>query len=115
MIARGIVIRSSVVDDRRDGTSTLDAMHGAWSMHHTAAEAAMSPMRPRQYFPHILLFFGIVAAASAGRPKPEQTLAPQEQGSELAPAAIIWAPPEVPKGPIEFESAEQRKLRLVVM
>src|SRR5437763_1179242 len=88
----------------------------ARSMHrHSAAEAVMARLRTRRFIAPVLVFFGIVAVAMAGKTKPEQTLAPQEQSSELAPAAIMWAPPEVPKGPIEFESAEQRKLRLVVI
>jgi glucose/arabinose dehydrogenase len=58
---------------------------------------------------------GVVAAAAAARLNLEQTFAPQEQSGDLAPAAIVWSPPAVPKGPIEFESAEQRKVRLVVI
>src|SRR5438128_8336331 len=75
----------------------------------------MIRMRTRHYLAQIAILFGIVAIATAGKTKPEQTLAPQEQSSDLAPAAILWPPPAVPKGPLEFESAEQRKLRLVVM
>jgi glucose/arabinose dehydrogenase len=75
----------------------------------------MIRMRTRHYLAQIAVLFGIVAAATAGKTNPEQTLAPQEQSSDLAPAAILWPPPAMPKGPIEFESAEQRKLRLVVL
>jgi glucose/arabinose dehydrogenase len=33
----------------------------------------------------------------------------------VAPAPIVWDTPEIPDGPIKFESAEERQLRLVVM
>src|SRR5439155_6459382 len=65
--------------------------------------------------PLLMLLFGIVAVATAGKPKGGQTIAPQEQSGDLAPAPILWPTPSLPKHAIEFESAEERKLRLVVL
>src|SRR6266508_1708060 len=57
----------------------------------------------------------IVAAATAALPQQEQTIAPHELRSGVAPPGIVWPTPLMPKGPIDFESAEQRHLRLVVI
>src|SRR4051812_20488786 len=57
----------------------------------------------------------VVVAASAGGAQHRQTLAPHELNNSDAPPAIIWATPDLPRGPIDFETAEERRLRLVVV
>src|SRR5437667_9215435 len=57
----------------------------------------------------------IASAAAADRAQQQQTLAPHELRNAVAPAPIIWPTPVMPDGPIEFESAEQRHVRLVVV
>ena len=56
---------------------------------------------------------GTVVATQHG--PSHQTFAPHELRSSVAPPPIVWETPEVPGGPLEFESAEERHLRLVVM
>lgn len=67
-----------------------------------------------RYLACFALLMGIVSAA-AERAQQRQTLAPHELRASVAPSAIIWPTPLMPDGPIEFESAEQRHLRLVVV
>jgi len=50
-----------------------------------------------------------------GQTHSTQTFAPHEQDGKSAPSAIRWEPPRLPTHPIEFESAEERHLRLVVV
>jgi glucose/arabinose dehydrogenase len=57
----------------------------------------------------------VVTATATAELPPRQTLAPHELRTSVAPAAIVWPTPPMPDGPIEFESAEQRHLRLVVV
>src|SRR5438128_2367187 len=57
----------------------------------------------------------VTAAAAAALTQLRQTMAPHELRAAVAPPGISWAAPPMPKGPIEFESAEQRHLRLVVI
>jgi glucose/arabinose dehydrogenase len=45
----------------------------------------------------------------------KQTLAPHELREGDAPPAIIWEPPALPNHSINFESAEERHLRVVVV
>jgi len=56
-----------------------------------------------------------VAAASIHAGQQRQTLAPHELKHDDAPPPIIWSPPELPSRPMEFESAEERRLRLTVL
>src|SRR5215213_3793841 len=45
----------------------------------------------------------------------KQTIAPHELNSTDAPPPIIWETPALPDGSINFESAEERNLRMVVV
>jgi glucose/arabinose dehydrogenase len=45
----------------------------------------------------------------------KQTLAPHELNNSDAPPAIIWETPAVPDDSVNFESAEERHLRVVVI
>jgi hypothetical protein len=55
------------------------------------------------------------SAAAAGRSSQRQTIAPHEVKASVALAPIVWPTPLMPDGPVEFESAEQRAVRLVVI
>jgi len=57
----------------------------------------------------------IASTATADRVPPRQTLAPHELRASVAPPPIVWPTPAMPGGAIEFESAEQRHLRAVVI
>lgn len=61
------------------------------------------------------LLVAVAAVASAQRPFSRQTFAPHELRASVAPPPIVWETPELPDGPIDFESAEERALRLVIM
>src|SRR3954469_5862820 len=63
--------------------------------------------------PIVGMAFGI--GVLSGRPEHKQTFAPHEQTDGAAPPPIEWAPPPLPKHPVNFESAEERRLRLVVL
>src|SRR5262245_32487550 len=57
-----------------------------------------------------------IAVASGGaQGVRKQTIAPHEMTKGDAPAAILWEPPALPDGNVDFESAEERNLRLVVI
>ena len=56
-----------------------------------------------------------VAAGSIHAGQQRQTLAPHELKNDDAPPPIIWSPPELPSRPVDFESAEERRLRLTVL
>src|SRR5947208_16798624 len=45
----------------------------------------------------------------------KQTFAPHERNKSDAPPPIIWEPPALPDGNLNFESAEERNLRVVVV
>ena len=45
----------------------------------------------------------------------KQTFAPHERNKGDAPPPIIWEPPALPDDSVNFESAEERHLRLVVV
>src|SRR5438093_2026326 len=45
----------------------------------------------------------------------KQTFAPHERNKGDAPPPIIWEPPALPDGHLNFESAEERNLRVVVV
>jgi aldose sugar dehydrogenase len=68
-----------------------------------------------KYSASLCLLIAIASVASAQRGGLRQTLAPHELRASVAPAAVIWDTPELPKGPISFESAEERYLRAVVL
>jgi glucose/arabinose dehydrogenase len=76
-----------------------------------------SPSRMRlvqHILPVVLAVSGL--SVTAGGPRPDgKSLAPHEQSPELAPPAIDWPAPPLPTRAVEFESAEERKLRLIVM
>jgi glucose/arabinose dehydrogenase len=61
----------------------------------------------------------IVVAATlllaAGRAQHRQTFAPHEAKNGDAPAPIEWSPPDLPRRSVELESAEERKLKVVVV
>ncbi len=68
-----------------------------------------------KYLASLSLLVVLASVAAAQRANPRQTFAPHELRASVAPASIIWNTPEIPDGPIDFESAEERDLRLVVM
>jgi aldose sugar dehydrogenase len=53
--------------------------------------------------------------ASASRAQHRQTFAPHETANSNAPPPIVWMTPELPGRSIDLESAEERKLRVVVV
>lgn len=55
----------------------------------------------------------VTAATAVGGA--QQTFAPHEHNTKDAPAPIAWPPPPLPTAPVDFESAEERNLRLVVL
>ena len=59
----------------------------------------------------VLLAVAVLLRAS----HPPQTIAPHERKAESAPPPIVWDTPPLPRRPIKFESAEERRLRLVVV
>jgi glucose/arabinose dehydrogenase len=60
----------------------------------------------------LLIAASIAAAQRSGT---SQTLAPHELRSAVAPPPIVWETPAIPRGPISFESAEERHLRVAMM
>ncbi len=62
----------------------------------------------------LVVLIGIALAAVSRVPHP-QTFAPHELTRGDAPPAIEWSPPELPRRPLELESAEERKLKVVVV
>jgi glucose/arabinose dehydrogenase len=58
---------------------------------------------------------GAATAALLGSGPSKQTLAPQEKNADDGPPPIIREPPALPKGNINFESAEEPRLRAVVI
>src|SRR5438876_7059564 len=44
----------------------------------------------------------------------KQTFAPHERNKSDAPPPIVWEPPALTDGTIDFESAEERHLRIIV-
>jgi glucose/arabinose dehydrogenase len=71
--------------------------------------------RRTQHFLALALLIALTALTAAALPTRDQTLAPQERSSELGPPPILWPTPDIPQKTIEFESAEERHLRLVVV
>jgi glucose/arabinose dehydrogenase len=62
-----------------------------------------------------LLIVAVAAASAAQQSLSKQTIAPHELRAAVAPPPILWETPPLPEGPIEFESAEERNLRLEVL
>lgn len=56
---------------------------------------------------------GVLAAVSQSQLR--QTFAPHELGNSNAPAAIVWDTPALPRHGANIESAEERRLRIVVV
>jgi len=56
-----------------------------------------------------------LVASSTHAVQPRQTLAPHELKNSDAPPPIIWSTPDLPSRPVDFESAEERQLRLRVL
>jgi glucose/arabinose dehydrogenase len=52
---------------------------------------------------------------TSGVAQPRQTFAPHEVDRTAGPPAIEWSPPPLPRKSLDFESAEERRLRLVVV
>lgn len=65
--------------------------------------------------PAIVIGASVLIASTAIAQHGRQTLAPHELNNTDAPAAIIWSMPELPRGHFDFESAAERKLRVVVL
>ena len=63
------------------------------------------------------LTFGIAGLllTITGDAQRRQTVAPHELSHTDAPPPIVWPTPPLPRRPLEVESAEQRKLRIVVL
>jgi len=55
------------------------------------------------------------ALAAVGGAQHRQTFAPHELGHADGPAPIVWPPPELHRRSFDIESAEERKLRVVVL
>jgi glucose/arabinose dehydrogenase len=68
---------------------------------------------PRRW---LIAIAAVVIAATAGGAQHRQTLAPHELNKNSdAPPPIVWSTPDLPHDPIDFETAEERRLRLVVL
>src|SRR6187455_1968476 len=68
---------------------------------------------PRNGWPSIAVAIATLVASSISLAQHgHQTFAPHESNYADAPPAIVWSTPELPSGPIDFESAEERKLRV---
>jgi glucose/arabinose dehydrogenase len=70
--------------------------------------------------PHARIKAYVVAAAigslaAAGVAQHQQTFAPHELGNTDGPAPIVWPTPELGKRSLDIESAEARKLRVVIV
>ena len=63
----------------------------------------------------LLVVLAVVAMVIGGRAQHRQTFAPHELKGGDAPPAIEWSPPDLPRHPVQFESAEERKLKVVVI
>jgi glucose/arabinose dehydrogenase len=64
-----------------------------------------------------LLFWACAATllAAVGSAQHGQTLAPHELNSGDAPAPVIWSTPDLPRRTVDFESAEERKLKVTIV
>jgi glucose/arabinose dehydrogenase len=71
-------------------------------------------MKRRLLLPLVLLL-SASAIVTVGSRQEKQTIAPHEQNSAVAPPPINWPTPRLSGRTVELESAEERKLRLIVM
>lgn len=65
--------------------------------------------------PAVALLVSAITASAVVAQQQRQTLAPHELNRQDAPAAIEWPTPELPRHPIQTESAEERHLRVTVL
>ena len=72
-------------------------------------------IRPRAYvnFAAAVLAVGVLASVDGAQHR--QTFAPHELGNSDGPAPIIWPTPELLKRSFDIESAEERRLKVVVV
>ena len=72
-------------------------------------------IRPRAYlhFAAAVLAVGVLASVDGAQHR--QTFAPHELGNSDGPAPIVWPTPELPKRSFDIESAEERRLKVVVV
>ena len=75
---------------------------------------ATDQKRPGKTFLLAVAVAATIGAAAGGSLR-QQTFAPHELNSGDAPAPINWATPDLPRRTIDIESAEERKLRVVVL
>ena len=70
--------------------------------------------RHRRFHAYLVVgAIGALGAASANQHR--QTFAPHELGNSDGPAPIVWPAPELAKRSLDIESAEERRLRVVVV
>src|SRR5688572_32171631 len=62
----------------------------------------------------IAIVVATVLLVTASRAQHRQTFAPHELKNGDSPAPIEWLPPDLPRRSVELESAEERKLKVVV-
>jgi aldose sugar dehydrogenase len=60
-----------------------------------------------------LVMAGVFAAVSQAQLR--QTLAPHELGTSNAPSPIVWDTPALPEHGVDIESAEERRLKIIVV
>ena len=72
-------------------------------------------IRPRAYvhFAAAVLAVGVLASVDGAQHR--QTFAPHELGNSDGPAPIVWPTPELLKRSFDIESAEERRLKVVVV
>ena len=63
----------------------------------------------------IAIVVATVFLVAASRAQHRQTFAPHELTAGDAPAPIEWLPPDLPRRSVELESAEERKLKVIVV
>ncbi len=66
----------------------------------------------QRWAPAIVVALAVVSPR-AGQQR--QTLAPHELKNSDAPPPIVWSTPELPSHPLDFESAEERRVRVSVV
>ena len=73
----------------------------------------MTGPRVHAYLAAAVLAVGVLAAADGSQHR--QTFAPHERGNSDGPAPIVWPTPELAKRSFDLESAEERRLKVVVV
>ena len=79
------------------------------------AEYEGNPMTRHPRFHAYVVVGAIGALAAASADQHRQTFAPHELGNSDGPAPIVWPAPELGKRSLDIESAEERRLRVVVV